>query len=499
MGQNDVRQLTTPRSAGSLAFTLGCLPLTLVGLIVELVGAGEASFGLQVLLLAGWLLTGAIAATGFFLISRLPSKSGPKFIGELTFCAMGITAAVTTSASILIPYFTKSPAANALASESTTGFWVLGVLLGMGALLLPTSIWQLLVLWVPSIGIWIASLFIIESNDRGAAAERIALQTAITIGPSILISLVRMRTTFMRRQREVLERRVKAFGGELDRAREIHDSMFPDPLDGDIRLEYTYDPLLGIGGDFLHVYSDESTGKVTLTILDVSGHGLAAALTVNRLFGELERICAEHPNQVSPSLLMTGLNRYVHLVMAKHSLYATAASIQMDPGNCKLHWVVSGHPPPLLRRRNGTVEDLDCTSVILGALSPDMFDPQEKCTDISLGDLVLVYTDGTFESRNATGEFFGLKRLRETLAFDTPPRDWSRFVTSTVERFRGKHSGQSQSVEDDLLVASIALAARRRVIEISPKSQDVLDLQVQASEPAAAKEPSPTEDPSPPE
>jgi serine phosphatase RsbU (regulator of sigma subunit) len=274
--------------------------------------------------------------------------------------------------------------------------------------------------------------------------------------------------------------------------------MFPEPIDGDIRLEYTYDPLLGIGGDFLHVHQHAPSGRVTLTILDVSGHGLAAALTVNRLFGELERICAEHPDQVTPSLLMAGLNRYVHLVMAKHSLYATSACIQMDPGTGQLHWVVSGHPPPLLRRRNGTVEDLECTSVILGALDPEMFDPNEQTKALALGDVVVVYTDGTFESRNASGEFFGLARLRETLAFDTPPRDWSRFVTSTVERFRGKHSGRSQSVEDDLLVASIALSAHRRVVEINSKSPDAPDPLAQEDELGVAAKPSPTADPNPP-
>ena len=241
-------------------------------------------------------------------------------------------------------------------------------------------------------------------------------------------------------------------------------------MDGEVHLEYTYDPLLGIGGDFLHVHEHIKTGEVIVTLLDVSGHGLAAALTVNRLFGELERICAENPDHVTPSLLMRGLNRYVHLVMSDHSLYATAACIRIDPRTNTLNWSVAGHPPPLMRRQDSTVEDLECTSVILGALKPEHFDPNEQSTSIKFGDVVLVYTDGAFESRNSSGEFFGIPRLRETMTFDTPPRSWSRFVVSAIERFRGKNQAEPQKIEDDLLVASLSLGSRRTLIKDASNS-----------------------------
>ena len=487
MAQKDTNAVLATGRAGSLAFTLGCLPLVLVGLVVQLVSNSDAALPLQILMLIGWLATGGFAAIAFFLLSRpAEGESGAKLIGEFTFCLLGITIALTTCIVMLSPQFGDAQKAGPATSTSMIGSWSLGVLLGLGALTLPSSLPKLLVLWIPGIAISLTSCLFWDTSELSNRA----VQLAIAIAPAIVIALFRMRNASIRHQRETLEGRVEAFGGELNRAREIHDSMFPDPIEGDIRLEYTYDPLLGIGGDFLHVHQHESSGRVTLTLLDVSGHGLAAALTVNRLFGELERICAEHPDEVTPQLLMCGLNRYVHLVMAKHSLYATAACVQMDPGTSKLHWVVSGHPPPLLRLRNGSVEDLDCTSVILGALEPELFEPNERTKSLGIGDVVLVYTDGTFESRNEAGEFFGLARLRETFAFDTPPRDWSRFVASTVERFRGKHSGQSQSVEDDLLVASMTLSAQRRIVEVTPKSQVDPNPPAQAVEHEEATEPS---------
>ena len=345
MVQKEAKKLTTPRSGGPLAFTLGCLPLILVGLIVQLVTESQATVALQVLMLVGWLLTGAIAAIGFFLLSRPSSKtSGSPFVGELVFALIGITTALTVSITMLSNQLTMGEAAIVASSETRLGIWSLGVLLGLGALTLPTSIWFLILMWLPGICIWLIGAIVNDPNEQQLGMR--GLEILIALGPTIVISAVRMRNSSIRQQREMLERQVKAFGGELDRARQIHDSMFPEPIEGDIRLEYTYDPLLGIGGDFLHIHQHKNTGRVTLTILDVSGHGLAAALTVNRLFGELERICAEHPDEITPTLLMSGLNRYVHLVMAKHSLYATAACVQMDPSTSNLHWVVSGHPPP---------------------------------------------------------------------------------------------------------------------------------------------------------
>ena len=46
----------------------------------------------------------------------------------------------------------------------------------------------------------------------------------------------------------------------------------------------------------------------------------------NRVIGEIERLFAEHPD-AGPHEMLTALNRYVRLTMAKSAVYATAASI----------------------------------------------------------------------------------------------------------------------------------------------------------------------------
>ncbi|MCA9295175.1 MAG: serine/threonine-protein phosphatase, partial [Phycisphaerales bacterium] len=268
------------------------------------------------------------------------------------------------------------------------------------------------------------------------------------------------------RQEEELERRalrgqVKSIGGELSRARIVHDAMFPKQFDlGHIVFEYQYQPIAEIGGDYVHMHVCPETGLVYLTLLDVAGHGLAAALTVNRLFGELERIRAENPH-ARPHDVMALLNRYINLTMSRHSLFATGACIMIDPSSGELHWVNAGHPPALVRTTDGTIRELETTCMLLGVLPSQEFEPDEQCMVIKPGDVVIAYTDGVIEARSPDGEQFGLNRLRDTARFDPPPRFWSRFITSAVANHHVGHP------DDDLLV--VALTLRSRTMNVPSK------------------------------
>ncbi|MHC4776780.1 MAG: PP2C family protein-serine/threonine phosphatase [Planctomycetota bacterium] len=132
--------------------------------------------------------------------------------------------------------------------------------------------------------------------------------------------------------------------------RSMHESLFPNEYDdGYVRFQYTYQPMRELGGDFLHMHVGPE-GFVHLTVIDVTGHGLAAALTVNRIYGELERIRAETP-RARPGELLFLLNRYLRLTMVKHNIYATAIAVTLDPYVGEVCWANAGHPPAFLRLR----------------------------------------------------------------------------------------------------------------------------------------------------
>src|SRR5207253_7984992 len=139
-----------------------------------------------------------------------------------------------------------------------------------------------------------------------------------------------------------------------------HEALFPAPIaHGPLRFEYRYQPMLQIGGDYLYSRFSPSTGGAApafnLLLMDVTGHGIAAALTVNRLYGEVERLFAEDPH-AGPGEVLSALNRYVHLTLATHSVYVTALCLRIDQHSGTLEYASGGHPPAFLCAVNGTID-----------------------------------------------------------------------------------------------------------------------------------------------
>ncbi|MBT8485529.1 MAG: serine/threonine-protein phosphatase [Phycisphaerae bacterium] len=250
------------------------------------------------------------------------------------------------------------------------------------------------------------------------------------------------------------------------RARSIHESLFPARYeDTAVQFDYSYTPMRELGGDFVHLHVG-GEGLIHLTVLDVTGHGLAAALTVNRLSGELERIHAEHP-QAEPGHVLSLLNRYVQLTMARHHIYTTAACVTLDPYLGELRWASGGHPPAYLRRADGDVETMPATTVLLGAVDDERFDARTERMDMSPGDTLILFTDGVFEARDRSRQQFGLDRLRRLIGRDPAPADWPRVLTAAVTRHDG---GQH---EDDILVAVLRFLAPRRDVDRSDSPDPV--------------------------
>lgn len=301
----------------------------------------------------------------------------------------------------------------------------------------------------------------------GEGLERI-LAVAFSPGiliPGLLICGWRLREHSRQFRATMLGRHFRTMRQEFTKARGIHEGMFPPEYDdGHARFQYTYQPMRELGGDFIHLHVTPQ-GWIHLTVLDVTGHGLAAALTVNRIYGEIERIRAESPT-VQPAEVLTLLNRYINLTMTRHNIYVTAMSVSLDPYLGEAHWANAGHPPAFLRGANGVVQHLAATGVVLGALTDDEFTIEQETIELSPGDVIVVYTDGAFEARDRRGQQFGLDSLRQLLHRTPPPNNWPQFICSLVD----KHlAGRS---EDDVLVASLTFTGPRAATQ--PKTAEAV-------------------------
>lgn len=287
---------------------------------------------------------------------------------------------------------------------------------------------------------------------------------ALAAAPGALVCWWRY-SRFQRKFRLVFESsRYRKLQQELAGARRVHESCLPPArIDGGpVCLSYAYEPMRFIGGDLLFVHPAPDTRRdgsgvapaapFSAVLLDVTGHGIAAALGVNRLVGELERLFAERPD-IAPADLLGALNRYVCLTLARHNMFATALCVRADPNRDLLLWANGGHPTAFLRRPGGAVERLEPTGMMLGVCDGTDYQPEQGELAFGRGDALLVYTDGAAEAWSATGKVFGIagiqKLVTEVGAGGTSACDWPDAILRRVQAHR------AAPPDDDTLVAAV--------------------------------------------
>jgi len=163
-----------------------------------------------------------------------------------------------------------------------------------------------------------------------------------------------------------------------------------------------------VGGDFYDVFR---TGHQTWGIVlgDVCGKGASAAV-VTALARYTVRAEALHVS--SPAAVLVGLHEA--LVSCYPDTFCTALFLLLNqvPEGHRLTVATGGHPLPLCRRADGTIETLGRPGSFLGM--EETAEISEFSAILTPGDIVVLYTDGVTEARNGDS-FFGESGIAEVL------------------------------------------------------------------------------------
>ena len=118
---------------------------------------------------------------------------------------------------------------------------------------------------------------------------------------------------------------------------------------------------------------------------------------------------------------------------------------EVDTGRGTLRYSNAGHNYPLIRRQDGTLEELGVGGIMLGPLEDARYEQAE--VGFAPGDGLLLYSDGISEAFDGRGGQFGEDRLQETWRSSEglPPRRVLDRLIGAVERFRG-----SEAQSDDI-------------------------------------------------
>lgn len=188
--------------------------------------------------------------------------------------------------------------------------------------------------------------------------------------------------------------------------------------------------------DFLDV-AGLSQNSVAIAIGDVMGHGVAAAMLMATARGVLRSRC-QKPGSLSE--LLNHMNQML-VVDTGGERFMTMLLMTVDMGTRELRWSSAGHDAPL-------IYDADRGEFIQiaakGSLPLGLFDDRGEYDeftfdDIRSGQIIIVSTDGLWETQNGQGEVFGHDRLRDLIRQNASVSadEINRAICASLATFRG--------------------------------------------------------------
>jgi serine phosphatase RsbU (regulator of sigma subunit) len=161
-----------------------------------------------------------------------------------------------------------------------------------------------------------------------------------------------------------------------------------------------------VGGDYFGFFP-RKRGGIDSFVGDVSGHGVGAALLMAeaRITFLTERLA-----EPGAARMLGKLNEVLHDDLDHAGHFITACCATFDAATRELKYANGGHPPALLLRAGEkTCTTLEAEGVLLGLQKDVKFG--EVTVKLTAGDIVVLYTDGVTETRDAAGAEFGRARL----------------------------------------------------------------------------------------
>jgi sigma-B regulation protein RsbU (phosphoserine phosphatase) len=201
--------------------------------------------------------------------------------------------------------------------------------------------------------------------------------------------------------------------GELAEAAAYVQSVLPAPATtGAVRADWAFIPSSSLGGDAF-VYGPVRDGKFGICLLDVTGHGVGAALLSISVLNVIRGESLPGVDFGDPAAVLEGLN--AAFPMEKHGeMFFTAWCGMYDPSTRIMRFAAGGHPPSILVRADGTTDILAAKGPVLGAMDGMKFPAVE--TEIPVGARLFVFSDGAYEIARADGSMMGHGDLRDLLA-----------------------------------------------------------------------------------
>ncbi len=242
----------------------------------------------------------------------------------------------------------------------------------------------------------------------------------------------------------------------LDLAKEVQQNLLPreDPVvEGlDVAGQSIYCD--ETGGDYFDYLSSSEWGQAKFGILigDVSGHGIPSALLM-----ATARAFMRQRSSLSGSMaeVVSDVNRQLTRDVEETGRFMTLFYLMIDTTAQNMSWVRAGHDPAIwYDPGTDQFEELHGDGIALGVDETHQFVQYQK-SGLKEGQILLLSTDGLWETQNPAGSMFGKDRICEIIRQEanTSAREILDAIVLELEHFR-----QDLEPEDDITLVVIKVA-----------------------------------------
>lgn len=248
----------------------------------------------------------------------------------------------------------------------------------------------------------IVGVLYLDSRTRATSLtglDRQVLQTFAVEGATVIENARLFRLT---REQERIQYQFSC-------ARDIQQTLLPRelPRSDFFELQAITMPCQTVGGDYYDVIP-LGKDRLGVTVADVSGKGLPAAMMAVLLQGAFAAVAAGDPDLKD---LFKRVNEFL-CARTPTEMFATVFYGVFNREG-KFSFVNAGHNSPFVLRANGTVDFLESSNFPLGLFATAEF--KVESAQLQKGDQVLIFSDGVPEAQDVNHELFGENRLKEYL------------------------------------------------------------------------------------
>jgi sigma-B regulation protein RsbU (phosphoserine phosphatase) len=240
---------------------------------------------------------------------------------------------------------------------------------------------------------------------------------------------------------------------ELGEAAAYVKSILPAPLvDGGILTDWHYQPSTQLGGDaFGYHWLDDS--HFAIFLLDVSGHGVGAALlsvsAVNVLRSQTLPVDFR-----DPAAVLAAMNKAFQMDSQNNMFFSLWYGVY-DRRNRELRFADAGHPPAVLfppraAGAGGPIQ-LRAPGMVIGCFPDQAY--SAPSVEAPPGGRLYLFSDGAYELTSPDGAIWGVEAFLAEL--ESAQKQSSGRVEAVVARLRALRGGGD--LEDDLSIVEVTL------------------------------------------